>query len=100
MKKISWNTFTKLSVGAYGCLLPPTPHPSDLQQLGAGETGLNVEKALIEGEIPEKKKFSISKTLFALYFSYLEKKQNWLKQFREFARNHSACKGLPWWLRR
>ena len=53
MKKISWNTFTKLSVGAYGCLLPPTPHPSDLQQLGAGETGLNVEKALIDCEIPE-----------------------------------------------
>ena len=47
-----------------------------------------------------KKKFSISKNLFALYFSYLAKEQNWLKQFREFARNHSACKGLPWWLRR
>lgn len=53
MKKISWNTFTKLSVGAYGCLLTPTRHPSDLQQLGARETGLSVGKALIDCEIPE-----------------------------------------------
>lgn len=38
-----------------GLWLPaaPHPHPSDLQQLGARETGLNVEKALIDCEIPE-----------------------------------------------
>ena len=34
MKKISWNTFTKLSVGAYGCLLPPTPIPVTYSSLG------------------------------------------------------------------
>ena len=55
MKKISWDTFTKLSVGAYSCLLanPPPPPHLNLPQLGAGETGLSVEKALIDCEIPD-----------------------------------------------